>query len=285
MDTTAKNWTEVIESSNSLFDLRLKEVWRYRDLLRMFVKRDFVAIYKQTILGPLWFFIQPLLTTIVFTIVFGNFAGVDVGKQPKILFFLSGVTIWNYFADCFTKTSTVFKDNASLFGKVYFPRLIIPLSIIVSGLIRFMIQFILFIGFVVFFVITKPTVVHPNWYALLTPFLIVLMGGFALGGGMIISSLTTKYRDLAFLLTFGVQLLMYTVPVVYSTDSPRMAPYKDYVALNPLSSIVETFRYAFLGSGHFAWGPLLYSTLCMVVLLAVGTLVFNKNEKSFMDTV
>ena len=285
MNTTTQHWSEVIESKNSLFDLRLKEVWRYRDLLRMFVKRDFVAVYKQTILGPLWFFIQPLLTTIVFTIVFGNFAGVDVGKQPKILFFLSGVTIWNYFADCFTKTSTVFKDNASLFGKVYFPRLIIPLSIIVSGLIRFVIQFVLFLGFVVFFVITKPEVVHPNLYVLLTPFLIILMGGFALGGGMIISSLTTKYRDLAFLLTFGVQLLMYTVPVVYSADAPRMLKYKHLVALNPLSSIVETFRYAFLGSGSFSSNGLLYSTVFMIVMLIIGTLVFNKNEKSFMDTV
>ncbi len=284
MESTQQQWTEVIESSSSLFDLRLKEVWRYRDLLMMFVKRDFVALYKQTILGPLWFFIQPLLTTLVFTVVFGNFAGVDVGHMPKIIFFLSGVTIWNYFADCFTKTSTVFKDNASLFGKVYFPRLVIPLSIIVSGLIRFIIQFTLFMGFVIYFAITNPNV-HPNLYILLTPCLIILMGGFALGGGMIISSLTTKYRDLAFLLTFGVQLLMYTVPVVYATESARMKPYRHLVELNPLSSIVETFRYAYLGSGSFSANGLLYSTVCMIILLALGTLVFNKNEKSFMDTV
>lgn len=279
-----QQWTEVIEPKTSLFDLKLKEVWNYRDLLFMFVKRDFTATYKQTILGPLWFFIQPILTTLMFTIVFGKFAGLSSDGQPRMLFYLAGLTIWNYFAECFTKTSNVFTANAGIFGKVYFPRLVTPLSIVVSGLMRFGIQFVLFLCFYAFFLVKGVDTLHPNWMILLTPVLVVLMAGFALGTGMIFSSLTTKYRDLGFLLAFGVQLLMYATPVIYPVNS-LPEKYKAYVLANPLSSIVETFRYAFLGSGHFNWNSLLYSTVVMLVLLVAGVVIFNKVEKSFMDTV
>jgi len=283
-ELTTQQWTEVIEPKTSLFDLKLKEVWNYRDLLFMFVKRDFTATYKQTILGPLWFFIQPVLTTLMFTIVFGKFAGLSSDGQPRILFYLAGLTIWNYFAECFTKTSNVFTANAGIFGKVYFPRLVTPLSIVVSGLMRLGIQFLLFLCFYAFFFLKGVDTLHPNWTIALTPVLIVLMAGFALGTGMIFSSLTTKYRDLGFLLAFGVQLLMYATPVIYPVNS-LPEKYKGYVLANPLSSVVETFRYAFLGSGYFSWNSLLYSTGVMLVLLFMGVVIFNKVEKSFMDTV
>lgn len=283
-ELTTQQWTEVIEPKTSLFDLKLKEVWNYRDLLFMFVKRDFTATYKQTILGPLWFFIQPILTTLMFTVVFGKFAGLSSDGQPRMLFYLAGLTIWNYFAECFTKTSNVFTANAGIFGKVYFPRLVTPLSIVVSGLMRFGIQFILFLSFYAFFLLKGVDTLHPNWMILLTPVLILLMAGFALGTGMIFSSLTTKYRDLGFLLAFGVQLLMYATPVIYPVNS-LPEKYKAYVLANPLSSIVETFRYAFLGSGHFSWNSLLYSSVVMLVLLVTGAVIFNKVEKNFMDTV
>jgi lipopolysaccharide transport system permease protein len=281
---TEKKWTEVIEPKNQLFNLHLKEVWHYRDLLVMWVKRDFAATYKQTILGPLWFFIQPLLTTIMFTIVFGKFAGLSTEGLPKILFYLAGVTIWNYFSESFSKTATVFKDNASIFGKVYFPRIIIPLSIVVSNLVRFGIQFILFLAVLFYFVFVQHKAVHPNMYMLLTPLLLLLMAGFSLGAGMIISALTTKYRDLVFLLTFGVQLLMYATPIIYPLSSLSDA-YKPYVLANPIAPVIETFRYAFLGSGSFSWLALGYSFVFMLVLAVSGILIFNKVEKNFMDTV
>ena len=277
-------WTEIIEPRRSLFDLRLKEIWHYRDLLTMFVRRDFVASYKQSILGPLWFFIQPLLTTLTFTVVFGRFAKIPTDGLPPVLFYLAGVTIWSFFSESFTKTATVFKDNAGVFGKVYFPRLIMPLSIVVSALVRFSIQFILFLGFVLYFKFSNNTMVHPNWMILLIPILLFLMAGIALGSGMIISSLTTKYRDLVFLLSFGVQLLMYATPVIYplSSLSPK---YQNLVMINPITSILETFRYAFLGVGSFSWGALAYSAVFTFVLMLGGTLVFNRVQNNFMDTV
>jgi lipopolysaccharide transport system permease protein len=276
-------WDLVIEPRNSVFDLHLKDVWHYRDLLIMLVKRDFVATYKQTILGPVWFFIQPLLTTITFVIIFGNIAKISTDGLPMTLFYLCGITLWNYFSECLTKTSTVFKDNANIFGKVYFPRLVMPLSIVVSNLIRLGIQLTLFLAFWIFFLF-KGANVHPNFLVLLSPYLIFLLALIALGTGMIISAMTTKYRDLVFLLTFGIQLLMYATPVIY----PMSALSKKYAWLirsNPLSSIIETFRYAFTGSGQFSWASLVYSTLFAFALLAVGTIVFNKVEKNFMDTV
>ena len=278
------SWTEVIQPKRSLFDLKIKEVWKYRDLLGMFVKRDFVATYKQTILGPLWFFIQPLLTTIMFTIVFGKFAKIPTDSLPHILFYMAGITIWNYFSESFTKTANVFKENANVFGKVYFPRLIVPLSIAASNMVKFMIQFLLFIAVLFYYKWTGNKAVQPNSLILITPVLVLLMAGFALGAGMIFSALTTKYRDLSFLLTFGVQLLMYATPVIFSTNSIP-DKYKIYVMANPLSPIVETFRYAYLGSGAFSWGSIMYSFIFMLALLLSGIIIFNRVEKNFMDTV
>jgi len=249
----------------------------------MLVKRDFIATYKQTILGPIWFFIQPLLTTLTFIIVFGNIAKISTDGVPMTLFYLAGITLWNYFSECLNKTATVFKDNATIFGKVYFPRLVMPLSIVVSNLVRFGIQFLLFLIFWAWYLI-KGANIHPNALILLTPYLILLMALIALGAGMIITALTTKYRDLVFLLSFGVQLLMYATPIIYplSTISPK---YAWLIKSNPLSSLVESFRYAFTGSGQFSWMSLGYSTLFAIGLLVIGTVTFNKVEKSFMDTV
>jgi len=278
------SWTEVIQPRRNIFDLRLKDVWNYRDLLGMFVKRDFLANYKQTILGPLWFFIQPILTTIMFTLIFGKFAGLKTDGLPPIPFYLAGLTIWNYFSECFNKTSSVFTSNANIFGKVYFPRLILPLSIVTSGLLRLGIQFVLFICFLAYYLIQGGTTIAPNLYVLLTPLLILIMAGYALGAGMIFSALTTKYRDLSFLLSFGVQLLMYSTPIIYSVSAVP-EKYKSIVLANPLSSIVETFRYAYLGSGYLSLTNLAYSFIIMLVVLASGVVIFNKVEQSFMDTV
>jgi lipopolysaccharide transport system permease protein len=278
-----QQWTEVIQPETSLLDLKLKDVWRYRDLLVMFVRRDFVATYKQTILGPIWFFIQPILTTLTFTLIFGKIAQISTDGIPMMLFYLAGITLWNYFAECLNKTATVFRDNASIFGKVYFPRLVMPLSIVLSNLVRLGIQFFLFLCVWAYFVATSANV-HPNGFLLLFPLLIILLGGLALGFGMIISALTTKYRDLVFLLTFGVQLLMYATPIIYplSTISSK---YLWLIRLNPMTSIVENFRYGFLGSGHPELAGLLYTTAFTAVTLAVGTIIFNKIERGFMDTV
>lgn len=276
--------SDVIRPRQSLFDLKLNEVWQYRDLLLMFVRRDFVAGFKQTILGPLWFFIQPVFTTLMFTLVFGNIAGISTDGQPKMLFYLAGLTIWNYFADSFNKTSTVFISNASIFGKVYFPRLIAPLSIVVAGLLRLGVQLILFLCFFGYFLFKIPGVIHPNATLFLIPFLIIVMAGFALGFGMIVSALTTKYRDLVQLIAFGVTLLMYATPVIYPM-STIPEKYKIYISINPLSPIVETFRYAFLGTGTFNGMQLIYSVFFMIVVLFVGVVFFNKVEKTFMDTV
>jgi lipopolysaccharide transport system permease protein len=282
--TTKEQWTETITSRKSLFDLQLKEVWHYRDLLFTFVRRDFLATYKQTILGPLWFIIQPIFTTLMFTVVFGKFAKISTDGQPQLLFYLAGVTIWNYFSESFNKTASVFTANASIFGKVYFPRLIMPLSIVSSGIIKFIIQFFLFLFFLLYYKFSSASHIHTNVYALLTPLLLLLMAGFALGAGVIISALTTKYRDLSYLVSFGVTLLMYATPIIYPISSLPQK-YKAYALANPLSPIVETFRYGWLGTGTFSWLSLGYSFFCMLVIVAVGVLLFNKVEKTFMDTV
>lgn len=278
-----QHWTEEITPKTSLLDLKLKEVWHYRDLMFMFVKRDFVTFYKQTILGPLWFFVQPLLTTIMYVIVFGNIAKISTDGLPPILFYLCGITFWNYFSECFTKTSTVFKDNANMFGKVYFPRLVMPLSIVFSGLIKLSIQFLLFVLLLLWYMYQDSNV-HPNLYILLTPYLVILMAVIALGAGMIISSLTTKYKDLIFLITFGIQLLMYATPVIYPISS-LPEKYAFIIKANPLSAVIETFRFAFTGSGTFSWMHLGYSSVFAFALLAIGAIIFNKVEKTFMDTV
>jgi len=278
------HWTEVIKPHTSLLDLRLGEIWRYRDLVIMFVRRDFVASYKQTVLGPVWFFIQPLLTTITYVLIFGRIAKLSTEGMPMLVFYLSGITVWNYFADTLNKTATVFRDNAAMFGKVYFPRLTVPVSIIISSLVRFGIQLALFLGVWIYY-LAKGSAIHPNWpLILLTPVLVVIMGLLSLGLGMIISALTTKYRDLIMLLTFGVQLLMYATPVIYPVSS--LPPqYKWIILANPMSAIIETFRYAFLGSGSFSWLNLGYSLVVTIILVMIGTIVFNRVEKSFTDTV
>jgi lipopolysaccharide transport system permease protein len=282
--SSGSEWIEVIIPKKGLFDFNLGELWNYRDLLLMYVKRDFVAKYKQTILGPLWFFLQPIITTIMFTIVFGKFAGLSSDGLPRTVFYLSGLTIWNYFASCFTASSNTFTANARIFGKVYFPRLIIPVTVVISNLIQFFIQFLLFLFFVAYFLFFKESAIRPNLYMLFTPFLLLIMAGISLGAGLIFSSLTTKYRDLTFLLSFGVQLLMYGTPVIYPVDS-LPEKYRIWVMANPLSPLVEGFRYAFLGSGNFSLNGIAYSALWMILLLFGGILIFNRVERSFMDTV
>jgi len=278
-----EQWTEVIETKTGLFDLRLGEIWRYRDLVMMFVRRDFVANYKQTILGPIWFFLQPLLTTITFVLIFGRVAGLSTDGLPMIAFYLAGVTIWNYFAETLNKTASVFRDNAQMFGKVYFPRLTMPVSIVISNLVRFGIQFGLFLIVWAYYFFYKGAI-QPNLYILLTPILVLMMGLLGLGLGMAISALTNKYKDLIFLLTFGVQLAMYATPVIYPISSIS-DKYKGLLMANPMASIVETFRYAYLGYGTFSWFYLGYSFLFSIMMLIAGTVIFNKVEKSFTDTV
>ncbi len=278
-----QTWDLEIKPQNSAFDLHLNDVWKYRDLLGLLVRRDFVAFYKQTILGPIWFFVQPLVTTIMFTFVFGKLAGISTDKLPQPLFYMAGITAWNSFADCLTKTSTVFKDNADIFGKVYFPRLIMPLSIVLSNLVRFAVQFLLFLIVMGYYAYVGATF-HPTWAIFLFPVVVVLMAGMGLGAGMIISAMTTKYRDLAFLLAFGVQLLMYATTVIYPL-SAAPAKYKWLITLNPMTALIETFRYGFLGTGSFTWLSLGYSALATIIFLIFGTIIFNKVEKSFVDTV
>ena len=282
MEHKNTEWTNVISSEHSLFKLNLKEVWDYRDLVYMFVKRDFVSSFKQTILGPLWFFINPIFTTVVYLIVFGNIANLSTDGAPKILFYLAGVTLWNYFSSSLGGTSNVFVGNASIFGKVYFPRLVMPITIVISNLMRFGVQFLLFL--VVFFYYWYKGEVTPNWWVLFTPIFILMMSLFALGVGMIFSSLTTKYRDLSMLLTFGISLYMYATPVIYPTSmlSAKIQPYAKY---NPLTGIFEGFKYAWMGVGEFHPIMLVYSTVIILILLAIGTVIFNKVEKGFMDTV
>lgn len=281
--TAPEKWDMIIEPTSRLFDLKLRDVWHYRDLLMLLVKRDFVSFYKQTILGPVWFFIQPLLTTIMFTFVFGRLAGLSTDGLPQPLFYLAGITAWNYFADCLTKTSTVFKDNANIFGKVYFPRLIMPLSIVVSNLVRFGVQFILFLLVMVYYAIMGYDI-NITWAISLFPVVIILMAALGLGAGMLVSAMTTKYRDLAFLITFGIQLLMYATTVIFPL-SAAPEKYKWLIQLNPMTSLIETFRYGFLGRGYFSWELLGYATGVTVIILFFGIVIFNKVEKNFVDTV
>ncbi len=279
-----ENWDMVIQPQRRLLDLRLGELWRYRDLVMLFVRRDFVAVYKQTILGPLWYLIQPLLTTITFTVIFGNIASLPTDGLPQFLFYMSGTVVWSYFAACLTKTSETFVQNANLFGKVYFPRMAVPVSILISNLITFVIQFALFAVFVLYFVL-RGTEIQVNWlWVSLSPILILMMAGLGLGFGIIVSSLTTKYRDLRFLVTFGVQLLMYATPVIYPVSSiPER--FQWIILANPMTPIVEAFRYAFLGAGTVNLAQLLYSFGFMLVVVFLGSVIFNRVEQTFMDTV
>ena len=281
--TMDNDWTMIIQPKRNLLEVNLKEIWQYKDLIFLFFRRDFVAKYKQTILGPLWFIIQPLFTTIMFTIVFGKIAGISTDGLPKMLFYMAGTVSWTYFSQCLTGTANTFTTNAGIFGKVYFPRLTVPISIVISNLITFGIQFLLLMAFMLYFGLRGASI-HPNLYVLLIPFLILLMAGLGLGFGIIISSLTTKYRDLANLVAFGVQLWMYATPIVYPMSS-LPEKYRLYILANPVSSIVETFKYALLGAGTVNFMHLLYSFIFMVTILSLGILIFNKVEKTFMDTV
>ncbi|MGN8071270.1 ABC transporter permease [Mucilaginibacter sp. SG564] len=281
-----EDWDIKITAQNSIFDLKLRDVWHYRDLLLLLVRRDFVSFYKQTILGPIWFFIQPAITIVLYTLVFGNLAGIPVDGLPKPLFYLAGIIIWNYFSECLTKTATVFRDNSALLGKVYFPRLIMPLSIVLSNLIRFGVQFLLFMILYVIYLF-KGTTIVPNAFLLLLPLLLVMIAALGLGLGMIISAVTTKYRDLAFIVSFGVPLLMYTTTVIFplSVAEAKYPAYSWLVKFNPITAIIETFRYGFMGRGSFSWELMGYSLASTIVILLLGTIIFNRVEKTFVDTV
>jgi lipopolysaccharide transport system permease protein len=282
-EETTKEWDIVIEGHTSLFDLKFSDVWHYRDLLMLFVRRDFVSFYKQTVLGPLWFFIQPLFTTIVYTFVFGKLAGISTDGLPQPLFYLAGITAWNYFADCLTKTSTVFRDNVNIFGRVYFPRLIMPLSIVASNLVRFGVQMLLFIAMMGYYAL-QGAAFAPTWALLLFPVWVLLMALLGLGLGTIITAMTTKYRDLTFLVGFGVQLLMYATTVIYPL-SAAPAKYRIFIELNPMTGIIEAFRYSFLGKGEFSAWSIGYSALITLLVFFFGIVVFNKTEKNFVDTI
>ena len=285
-----EKWDIVIKPKEKLLSVDFGELWRYRDLCSLFVKRNIVVQYKQTILGPLWYVIQPMITVLMYMVVFGGIAGIPTDGVPQPLFYLAGVCMWQYFADCLNSTSNTFVNNAGIFGKVYFPRLIMPVSNVISNLLRFGIQFGLFVIVYLIYAFTGCTAC-PNWYALLFPLLVVMMAGLALGFGILISSMTTKYRDLQILFTFIVQLWMYATPIVYPLSEVRGKvkmgiDLYTVMSLNPVTPVIETFKYGFLGAGEFmGWGWLAYSLGFMAILLALGVVVFNKVQKSFMDTV
>lgn len=281
-----KNWDLIIQNKSSLFRLDLHEVWRYRDLLRMYVKRDIITFYKQTILGPMWFFIQPIMTTIMFMFVFGGIAGISTDGVPQAVFYLAGLVCWNYFADCLTKCSDTFNANQQIFGKVYFPRLIVPFSIVISNMVKMGIQLVLFLAVYAYYFIVLGTF-EINWTIVLFPVLLLMLASLGLGFGLVISSLTTKYRDLRFLITFGVQLWMYATPVIYPLSVMKQNyPDKIWVIVaNPLTAIIETFKYGFTGVGVFEWNYLLYSFVMSIAVLLLGIIVFNRVQKNFMDVI
>jgi lipopolysaccharide transport system permease protein len=280
------DWLFEITPKNKFFSLNLKEVWQYRDLLMLFVKRDVVTVYKQTILGPLWYLIQPLFTSIIFTIIFNTVAGIETGTIPPFLFNLAGITVWNYFTACLNDTSDTFKKNAAIFGKVYFPRVIMPISIVISNLLKFGIQFLIFIGFYIYYYI-QGAAINLNGSLLFFPLLVALMGILGLGLGMFISSLVTKYRDFSYLIGFGVQLLMYLSAVMYpmALIQNKMPDYAWIIHYNPLAYIIETTRYMLLGIGSISFLGLLYTVGFTLTVFLLGLLIFNKTEKGFIDTV
>jgi len=278
-----QDWTLIITPRRKFFSLNIRELWRYRDLIYLFVRRDFVSKFKQTILGPLWFIIQPLIATVLFTLVFGRIAKISTDGLPHILFYYSGLVAWNYFSLVFKITSKTFITNASLFSKVYFPRLTVPVANVISGLLQFAVQFIILVGFIIFYVI-KGVHISIHWHILLLPYLILLMALVGLGGGVIISAMTTKYRDLTYVIDFGVQLLMYITPVIYPI-SQIPQKYKIFIQINPLTPIVESFRFILLGKGDFSWQSLLYATFAAIVIFIFGVAIFNRVEKIFIDTV
>ena len=279
-----KEWTIIIRPHEKLWKLNLKEVWAYRDLVELFVKRNIVVQYKQTILGPLWYLIQPILTVIMNMVVFGGIAHMSTDGVPQALFYMAGNVCWFYFSDCLNQTSSTFVTNQAMFGKVYFPRMVVPISTVISNLLRFGIQVLLFVAFYIYFWVSGSDVA-PNWAILLMPLLIVMLAGLGLGFGILVSSMTTKYRDLTILFTFIVQLWMYATPIVYPISMVTNETIRIVIMLNPMTAVVEAFKYATLGQGYFSWGALGYSFAFMSVLLLWGTVVFNKVQRSFMDTV
>lgn len=277
-----QKWTTIIRPYNKLLDLKLNELWQYRDLIIMFVKRDFKTMYKQTILGPLWIIINPILTTLMQVLVFGNIANISTDGMPQFLFYMSGNTMWLYFSGCLTKTSNTFVANSGVFGKVYFPRLVTPISIVISGLISFLVQFVILLFVVGYYTINK--VIHPNVLVFLTPLLVLELALLGMGCGIIISALTTKYRDLAVLVTFGVQLWMYGSAIIFPVSSIPQR-WGEILMLNPVVPIVEAFRYAFTGNGTFSILYLGISIVVTLIILFGGVIIFNRVEKTFMDTV
>ncbi|QVY65784.1 ABC transporter permease [Polaribacter sp. Q13] len=279
-----EKWLLEITPKNNLFDLNLKEVWDYKDLLFLFVKRDVITLYKQTILGPLWYLIQPLFTSVIFTLVFNNVAGIQTGGIPPFLFNLAGITTWNYFKDCLTQTADTFKKNEQIFGKVYFPRIIMPMSVVVSNLLKFGIQIFIFILFYCYFLFTGYDI-EPSKYVFLFPVLVLFMGMLGLGLGMIISSMVTKYRDLTFLVSFGIQLLMYISLVVLPLSLFQEKGFEWAVKYNPMAYIIETGRFMLLNEGSISLFGIVYTVVITLVTLLLGVLIFNKTEKSFIDTI
>jgi lipopolysaccharide transport system permease protein len=281
--TDTENWDLIITPRKKWYDLQLTDVWRYRDLIALFVRRDFVSRYKQTILGPLWLIIQPIMNSLVFTVIFGNIARLPTDGLPQIIFYMSGTVLWHYFSNCLTGTSNTFIQNAHLFGKVYFPRLVMPISLVISNLITLAIQFTLFLSFWLFFYLSGANIQFTLW-ALALPLLILLMAGLGLGFGIIISSMTTKYRDLTYLVSFGVSLWMYATPVIYPVSSiPEQ--WRWVANVNPITPLIETFRAGFLGAGDASWARLGYSAAFMVLVMFIGVIIFNRVEKTFIDTV
>ena len=287
--TQAKNyWTTRIRPRTGWFDIDFKDLWRYKDLVWLLVKRDFKIIYKQTILGPAWIVIQPLLTTLVFTVVFGNLAGLPTDGMPRFMFYMGGNIAWQYFSNCLTQTSRTFITNRNLFGKVYFPRLCMPISTVISQLINFFVQYMLFVGFVIFYALRPNAVVQPNWQLILfTPLMLLQLGMLGLGFGIIVSSLTTKYRDLSLLVTFGVHLWMYATPVTYpaSMIAQRAPQLLSIYMLNPMTPLIELFRSAYLGTECLYMSYYWLSILITLLIFLVGVLLFSRVEKTFMDTV
>ena len=280
-----EKWLFEISPKTKLIDLNLKEIWQYQDLLMLFVKRDVITLYKQTILGPLWYLIQPLFTSVIFTLVFNNVAGIQTGGIPPFLFNLAGITTWNYFKECLTATSDTFKKNEQIFGKVYFPRIIMPMSIVVSNLLKFGIQLLILIAFYIYYAFYLGTVIRPNEYLFLFPILVVCMGILGLGLGMIISSMVTKYRDLTFLVSFGIQLLMYISLVVIPLSLFQEKGVEWLVMYNPMGYIIEMARYLLLNEGNVSQFGILYTIISTIVALLLGILIFNKTEKTFIDTI
>lgn len=280
--TESQVWTEIIEPKGRWYDLKLKEIWQYRDLIQIFIRRDVVSVYKQTILGPVWFFLGPLMTVFIYTFVFGTVAKIPTDGIPAPLFYLAGTTLWNYFSNCFSGASTTFTANAHLFGKVYFPRLAVPISLVLSNLVKLSVQFIVFLIFWLFYLYRGE--VTPSWHLVTLPLVVSLMALLSLGGGIIISSFSTKYRDLTFFLPFAITVLMYATPVIYPT-SALPGTYKVIAQINPIAHLIEAFRFSFTGAGTFSWWGLGYSAIFTVVVLLLGVFIFNRVERTFMDTV